>query len=46
MKGILFGTYHSYKDLHLILSEKEMGSPQVKTQTLDIPGGDGVLDFT
>ena len=46
MKGILFGTHHSYKDLHLILSEKEIGAPQVKTQTLDIPGGDGVLDFT
>lgn len=46
MKGILFGEYHSYNDLHLILSEKEIGAPQVKKHTLDIPGGDGVLDFT
>lgn len=46
MKGILFGDKHSYKDLHLILSEKEIGAPGVKKETLDIPGGDGVLDFT
>ena len=46
MKGVLFGGYHSFDDLHLILSEKEIGAPQVKTQTLDIPGGDGVLDLT
>lgn len=46
MKGVRFGEYHSFDDLHLILSEKEIGAPQVKTQTLDIPGGDGVLDLT
>jgi hypothetical protein len=46
MKGVLFGAYHSYKDLHLILSEKEIGAPEVKTHTLDIPGGDGVIDYT
>ena len=46
MKGVLFGEYHSYNNLNLILSEKEIGSPQVKTNTIDIPGGDGELDFT
>ena len=46
MKGILFGDKHSYRDLHLILSEKEIGAPQVKTNTLDVPGGDGELDYT
>lgn len=46
MKGVLFGEYHSFDDLHLILSEKEIGAPQVKTQMLDIPGGDGALDLT
>ena len=46
MKGILFGEYHSYRDLRLLLSEKEMGAPAVKKTTLDIPGGDGELDFT
>ena len=46
MKGVLFGEYHSFDDLHLILSEKEIGAPQVKKQMLDIPGGDGALDLT
>lgn len=46
MKGILFGDLHSDRDLHLILSEKEIGAPEVKKNTLDIPGGDGELDFT
>lgn len=46
MKGIRFGAYHSYDDFHLILSKKEMGSPTVKTQKIDIPGADGSLDLT
>ena len=46
MNGITFGNYHSYDDLSLILSSKTIGSPSVKTETIDIPGADGVLDFT
>ena len=46
MKGIRFGAFHSYNDLRLILSKKEMGSPTVKAQKLDIPGADGTLDLT
>lgn len=46
MKGIRFGAFHSYDDLRLILSKKEMGSPTVKAQKLDIPGADGTLDLT
>lgn len=46
MNGITFGSYHSYNDLHLILSEKEIGSPEVKKQMLDVPGADGSLDLT
>lgn len=46
MKGIRFGAFHSYNDLKLILSKKEMGSPTVKVQKLDIPGADGTLDLT
>lgn len=46
MKGILFGIVHSYRDLQMILSEKEIGAPPVKKDTMDIPGGDGELDFT
>lgn len=46
MKGITFGTYHSYDDLKLILTHKEMGSPAVKENRIDIPGADGTIDLT
>ena len=46
MKGITFGSYHSYNDFQLILASKTIGSPSPKTETIDIPGGDGVLDLT
>lgn len=46
MQGIRFGVYHSYNDLNLILTAKEMGAPAVKTQKIDIPGADGTLDLT
>lgn len=46
MKGVKFGNYHSYNDFSLILSSKTIGTPSPKTETIDIPGGDGVLDLT
>lgn len=46
MKGIRFGTRHSYNDLQLILNKKEMGSPPVKSKKLDIEGADSALDQT
>lgn len=46
MKGITFGTLHSYNDLHLILNAKEIGSPQVKTRKIDIEGAHSALDYT
>ena len=46
MKGIMFGIYHSWNDFQLILATKTIGTPQPKTETIDIPGGDGVLDLT
>ena len=46
MKGIRFGDYHSFNDLRLILASKTIGTPSPKTETIDIPGGDGVLDLT
>ena len=46
MKGVKFGNQHSWNDFSLILSEKKIGSPSPKTETIDIPGGDGVLDLT
>lgn len=46
MKGIMFGDYHSYDDLDLVLNDKELEAPSPKTETIDIPGADGELDFT
>lgn len=46
MKGIRFGNHHSYNDLRLILASKTIGTPSPKTDVIDIPGGDGVLDLT
>lgn len=46
MKGITFGNLHSYNDLKLILSSKEIGSPEVKIRKIDIEGADSSLDLT
>jgi phage-related protein len=46
MKGITFGNYHSHDAFQLILSSKTIGTPPPKTETIGIPGGDGVLDLT
>lgn len=46
MNGITFGDYHSYNDLKLLLTHKEMGSPAVKTNKVDIPGADSSIDLT
>jgi phage-related protein len=46
MKGIRFGSTHSFDDLGLILGKKEMGAPAVKVEKIDIPGADGDLDQT
>lgn len=46
MKGIRFDDVHSFDDLKLILSKKEMGAPAVKSKKLDIEGADSALDLT
>ncbi len=46
MKGVRFGNFHSWNDFSLILTQKTIGTPSPKTETIDIPGGDGVLDLT
>ena len=46
MKGITFGNYHSFNAFQLILGAKTIGTPSPKTEAIDIPGGDGVLDLT
>lgn len=44
--GIHFGEIHSFYDLNLVLSSVEISPAQPKTNYIDIPGGDGTLDFT
>lgn len=46
MKGVTFGTKHSYKDFGLILTSKELNLPDPKTETVDVTGMDGTLDLT
>lgn len=46
MKGVTFGSLHSYNDLKLILTSKEIGSPAVKERKIDIEGADSSLDLT
>ena len=46
MKGITFGDLHSYRDLHLLLTGKEIGSPETKRLKIDVPGADGGIDYT
>lgn len=46
MKGIRFGELHSYDDLNLILTGKELGAQKVKSKKLDLSGADGSLDMT
>lgn len=45
--GVTFGEKHSFNDWRLLLSERpNISPPEVKTDYIDIPGGDGSLDFT
>lgn len=46
MKKIQFGNYNSYDDFNLILNSSEIGSPEPKTKTIEVEGGDSVLDLT
>ena len=46
VKGITFGTRHSYNDFGMILIEKTIGLPEPKVETVDVFGMDGVLDLT
>lgn len=46
MKGVIFGSLHSYRDLKLLLNSKKIGSPEVKIRKIDIEGADSSLDLT
>ena len=44
--GVMFGEKHSYRDYGLILSEKDMGAPEPRTNMIDVPLRDGSIDMT
>ena len=45
--GVTFDGKHSYSDFGLWLSERpDLGAPAAKTNIVEIPGADGVLDLT
>lgn len=46
MKGVTFGTYHSYNDFSLILTSKEIAAPKPKTVKIDVEGADSAIDLT
>lgn len=46
MNTVTFGNYRSHDDLMLLLTSKKIGTPAPKTELIDIPGGDGILDLT
>lgn len=45
MKGVTFGTYHSYDDFSLILNSKDIVAPKTKTVKIDVEGAEGELAF-
>ena len=46
MRTVKFGDLDSYADLGLIREGATIGSPSIKTETVEVPGADGVLDLT
>jgi hypothetical protein len=46
MIGVTFGTKHSYDDFGLILSSKEIGLPEPKTESVSVIGRNGDIDLT
>lgn len=46
MNTVNFGTKNSYEDFGLILTSKDIGLPDPKTEEVDVIGADGVIDLT
>lgn len=46
MNGVRFGNYHSYDDFGLILSSKTISFPKPKTETVNVPHMNGLIDLT
>lgn len=43
---VVIGEYDMEKDFHLHLLEVTLGTPEIKTENIDIPGRNGALDYT
>lgn len=46
IKGVKFGVYHTYDDFGLLMTQKYIGAPEVRTKFVDVPGMNGQLDLT
>ena len=47
MRGVMFGTIHSYWDWGLMLKKApDISPPEPKTHYVDIPGAQGAMDLT
>lgn len=46
MNTVTFGSKDSYDDFDLVLTSKSIESPKAKTNAVDVPGMDGVVDLT
>lgn len=45
--ALIFGTKNTWDDWHLVpTSQPVFATPKLKTNFIDIPGGDGALDFS
>lgn len=47
MKGVTFGTYHSFRDWGLMLKSRPVISPpEPKYKLIEVPGSNAVIDLT
>lgn len=46
MRGVTFGNKHSFTDFGMYLKSYDIGFPEPKTETVDVPGMNGVIDLT
>lgn len=47
MRGVIFGTKHSYREWGLLLKERPyISPPEPKTKVIEVPGTDTVIDLT
>ena len=46
MKNVIFGNYDAYRDWDLIRTGMTIGTPEIKTEYVEIEGADGEIDLT